>query len=418
MVADDLLLSATSHEDLKCMLSSAESDANKERYKFNETKTKIVSTSAESDCVLLLNGKALDHSKGEPHLGIVRNSKGSNTDTILKRVQDARRSLYSILGAGFTGLNGVGPEISLIAYKTYIIPVLLYGTEALVLQDKDIAEISKFHKMVLRRFQHFPDSTALPALFLMSGCPPIEALTHIRVICLLRNILIADEDSPPAKFMSQLILRQMATKEFGGNSWAKYAQSILEKYGLHTSDILLQTPSKLIWKKKIKDLVLKHWTEKLKEQAMEKSSLIYLDCDNCNLREPSTVWMNLETPLDVRKATIKAKLQISRYPLGSSHQGGRRDVCQLCNKDTEDITLFLLHCKETSQARRPYITRILEICRSAAESIDPENITRLIMQGYPQDVLKKDFETLTRNMIFKIHNRRAILLGGGNLSTE
>jgi len=413
MVADDLLLLGKNHSDLRCLLAIAEADANKERYKFSETKTKIVSTTKKTDCELYLNGKVLEHSQGEPHLGIIRNSNKTNTDTIQKRIKDARRSLYSLLGAGFVGLNGVGPEISILAYKTYIIPILLYGLESLVLEDKDIKELSKFHKMVLRRFLHFPESTAIPALYLMTGCPPVEALIHIRVATLIRSIILPEEETPPAICMRNLIVRQMACKDEHTNSWAKYAQSLLHKYNLSVISIMEQTPSKMVWKQTVKKAVLSHWKEKLVNDANEMCSLEYFDYESCDLVNPSSLWTNLETPLDVRKSTIKAKLVVSRYPLGASHIGGNKPVCQLCNDGPEDTSHFLLQCKATTLDRRPYLNRVLELCRSAMESIETDNIVKLILGRQNRaPFCGKEFETLSRNMIFKLHNRRSILLGG------
>ena len=63
----------------------------------------------------------------------MRNNKNNNLNTIQARVKEARRSAYSLMGAGLCGLNGSGVEVALMLYSTYIIPVMLYGLEALVL---------------------------------------------------------------------------------------------------------------------------------------------------------------------------------------------------------------------------------------------------------------------------------------------
>ena len=60
-------------------------------------------------------------------------------DTIDARSKSARKATYSLCG-----LEGVGPEVALLEYDTYIIRTMLYGLEALVL-DEDINTLEEFH---------------------------------------------------------------------------------------------------------------------------------------------------------------------------------------------------------------------------------------------------------------------------------
>ena len=87
--------------------------------------------------VLVLKGKELGVSKSEKHLGMQRTHKNNNVDTVLERIKSAHRATYSLMGAGMYGLNGAGPEVSLLDYKKYVLPILLYGLEALVLSSKE-----------------------------------------------------------------------------------------------------------------------------------------------------------------------------------------------------------------------------------------------------------------------------------------
>ena len=67
-----------------------------------------------ADPDIKLYGAKLEQSKAETHLGITRSDEGTNADTVSERVKTARRTSYSILGAGLHGLNGTGPEVTLI----------------------------------------------------------------------------------------------------------------------------------------------------------------------------------------------------------------------------------------------------------------------------------------------------------------
>ena len=165
MVADDLVLTASSPEDMQLALTIAETDAGRERYIYNPDKTKIlVINGKKCNPELLLNNKPLGISIKEKHLGIIRNSKNTNEDTIKQRITDARRACYSLLGAGLCGLNGTGPEVALSLYSTYVIPLLLYGLKALVPRDKDLQTLETYHRPNIRHILHLPPSTASPAI--------------------------------------------------------------------------------------------------------------------------------------------------------------------------------------------------------------------------------------------------------------
>ena len=202
MVADDLAIMTTTPGEMQTALNIAEYDAARERYIYNTEKTKSIIINSKTDVELLLNGQTLGVSTQEKHLGIMRNNKNNNLDTIQARVKEARRSAYSLMGAGLCGLNGSGVEVALMLYSTYIIPVMLYGLEALVLQESELDILEDFHKRNIWPILHLTTSTASPALFLVTGYPPITALLHIKMLCMFRNIADSKGKSNPVKIMS------------------------------------------------------------------------------------------------------------------------------------------------------------------------------------------------------------------------
>ena len=102
-----------------------------------------------------------------------------------------------ILGAGMSGYYGSRPYIARELYKTYVLPVLLYGLEAFFLNDDEVRALKVYHRDNLRCIQHLPKSTANSSVHQLIGIPPIEALIDIRVLAMLWNILTVDYTSPP-----------------------------------------------------------------------------------------------------------------------------------------------------------------------------------------------------------------------------
>ena len=163
MVADDLAIAANSAHDLQHGVSIIELDSLRQRYCFNVDKTKIVSLNTKETPSCLLNNAPVNNSICETHLGISRNTRNSNKDTIDARIISTRRAMSSLMGAGLHGLNGIGPEVAMVQYDTYVIPTLLYGLEALHLSDKDLEELSKFHRKNICCIQHLPKEHCHPS---------------------------------------------------------------------------------------------------------------------------------------------------------------------------------------------------------------------------------------------------------------
>ena len=132
------------------------------------------------------NGAVIEVSR---HLGIKRMSSNNPRATLQCRIKESRRSVYHLSGVGLYSSNGVGPRVSLQMIKTYIIPTLTYGLEALILKDSDYQPLETYYKTLLRQIQHLPENTATPAIYLLLGCIPLEGQIHIRLLTFFGDIL-------------------------------------------------------------------------------------------------------------------------------------------------------------------------------------------------------------------------------------
>jgi hypothetical protein len=422
MVADDLVIAADCPSELQLGVSIAALDSQRQRYSFNTQKTKVVSLNSKGDPSCSLITKPIATSSCEVHLGISRSNKCNNKDTIRARISSARRAMYSLMGAGLHGLNGVGPEVAIEQYNTYVLPTLLYGLEALHLSDRDVEELSKFHRSNLRCIQHLPKSTAIPAIHLLSGSPPIVALLHMRILSVFRDIATCTEQTPPAFHLKQLLQRQLAMKDPNSGSWTTQLKRVTALYQLPSAgEIIKQQPQKRPWSARVKSAVLNHWTASLRDDAQRMTTLAYLKLDCCHLGKMHHTWHALHNKLVIRKASVKSKLLVQRYPLTTSHTAGMKKapLCILCHQDEETTLHFILHCPTLQQARHQYLPLIMDITRKYRINIDPTNIVPIILDvnHLPSEVSTSDrsyLETTSRDLLFKLHDRRSILLGGAS----
>jgi hypothetical protein len=415
MVADDLAIAAATSLDMQTALSAAELDAGRERYIFNTDKTKTIYINCQSEIPLLLNGQPIGTSTSEKHLGIYRNDTNSNSDTVQARIKDARRAAYSLMGAGLHGLNGTGPEVAITLYTTYVLPLLLYGLETLVMSDKDILELDMFHRRNLRYIMHLPVSTATPALYLLSGCAPVEALIHIRVLTLFRNIADCNEDLAPAAFIHKLIGRQIAIKESTSSSWAVLVRKILHKYHLPDAfSIFENPPNKEDWKTTVKRAVLGQWTRNLRKESSNMSSMKWVNLEQLQLGSIHHSLKGTANPINVQKIAVASKLLVRRYPLRTNWTAGSRksDTCPLCSEEPEDEEHFTLRCRLLQDVRLPLLKEVLLYHRRNKLSVDPMDLTGFIIdpEGHQGSECIAD---VCRNLKFRLHNRRSTLLASG-----
>ena len=178
-------------------------------------------------------------------------------------------------------------------------------------------------------------------------------------------------------------------------------------------------PRKQFWSKLVKNAILGYWTNMLRDEAQRMSTLIYLKLDATTLGSPHSIWKELHNKPDIRKASIKAKLLVQRYPLSGSHTAGegRTPKCTLCNLEEEATTHFLLYCPTLHQARQLYLPRILDVIRRYRVDVDPVNIVAILLDAnnLPANVPSSDLascKTLCTDLVYKLHNNRSILLGG------
>ena len=149
----------------------------------------------------------------------------------------------------------------------------MYGLEVLPLTQSQINILSKFHLDNLKRFQSLPTRVATCVVYLLLGVLPLEAELHKRQLGLLYNILISDNET-----MQQLAERQIAINLDNKLSYFSRVQDILDQYRLPPlRELMRNLTTKDKWKLQIKAAIHKYWSSELRNEALERSTLCYMD---------------------------------------------------------------------------------------------------------------------------------------------
>ena len=129
------------------------------------------------------------------------------------------------------------------------------------------------------------------------------------------------------------------------------------------NELKTKQPTKESWKSTVKEAVNQYWSETLKNEAYEKSTLSHLDIDSMKIGETHPVWNSLDSVIsDVRKGTIKCRMLTGTYILQStSHKFSRATVsatCKCCGLYDEDLAHMLLECPAFIHQRKPLYSEI------------------------------------------------------------
>ena len=141
------------------------------------------------------------------HVGICRSSD-TDQSAVLEKIKKARCTMYKLISSGQHGENGLDPETSLHIYQILVLPVMLYGMEVVFPRPKLIEKLDKFNKHNLKHILSLQITTGDPAVYILSGTLPIEAMIHQRVLIFFGNI----SRLPELSVENQLAFRKLKVK--------------------------------------------------------------------------------------------------------------------------------------------------------------------------------------------------------------
>ena len=422
--ADDLAFLSNCENELQVMMNVAIRNAKKDNVTIHPDKSNVVllnshKTVSKKSFSLDMGDKKVQFSSSTTHLGLLRSEVNENIINIEERLSLACRTLYALINTGVHGSNGLNPRVSYKIYQCYVIPRLLYGLEVLPLTQTQINILSKFHLDNLKRFQSLPIRVATCAVFLLLGALPLEAELHKRQLGLLYNILISDNET-----VKELTERQIAVNLDNRLSYFSKVQDLLDQYQLPPlKDLKSCLTTKENWKYQIRTAIYNYWSDELKSEACDKSTLCYMDIDSARIGFTHKVWLALEsTVADVRKGIVKCRMVTGTYMLQTSkHKFSNATVCarcRCCGLADEDISHMLLDCPALFSQRKLFYPKVrsltinyigIDLWKKIFNS--KPNVVRLLLDCTIFPVFKcesqiKEISKASTELCYRLHLKR------------
>ena len=381
----------------------------------------------EEEKSLALGNKQITLADQTKHLGLIRSVKQESKINILERISLARRTLYTLLNVGAHGNNGLNPKISYKIYQCYVLPRLLHSLETLSLNKTDLEELELFHRKTLKSLQSLPPNTATSAVLLLLGALLIEGELHKRQLSLLYNILQCNNET-----VRGILTRQLAVYKDDPESFCGRITNILERYNLpHIENLIANLPVKTKWKHAVKTAINNHWTDVMRSDLRERSTLSLCNITELQVGKVHHVWNSIDTcVLDVKKGIVKARMLTGVYNLQQQKSKFSKSTvdakCTLCCQEVEDIMHILTRCPVYQEERETCVNQMkMLIDKSTNPTVWNNHITsraalvKLIMDnsvfinvrnGRRKHALIHQLESMSRNLCYRIHNKRLISL--------
>jgi hypothetical protein len=69
-----------------------------------------------------------------------------------------------------------------------VLPILTYRLEVLLASEKELQDATRFHESMLQQLLSLPGNGAKPALYVLLGATPLEAIIHRKLLAMFGNV--------------------------------------------------------------------------------------------------------------------------------------------------------------------------------------------------------------------------------------
>ncbi|CAG2198574.1 unnamed protein product [Mytilus edulis] len=434
--ADDVAIISNNPMELQMLIDIAANFSKREGYTLQPTKSVVIPISTSTKSIEIdenywnINKNPMPVVEHSTHIGIQKCQKNSAKLTAEENMKKARRSLYSLMGTGLHGKNGLDPGTAITILYTYVMPILTYGLEILLPSGRILDSIHQFHKKMIKQILSLAKNTADPAVYILSGSLPMEAELHLKALSLYGNITRADRST----IEWRLAERQLHLKTNQSNSWFIQIKKICLKYDILDCQDFLNNPlGKLQWKSLITKKIHTYWNDKINKESEKYSSLKYISGEYMAKRIHPILTTNTSNCRDIIKLPIRTRFATGNYILQTNrakfNQNDVSAVCRVCGKEDETISHFLISCTPLETERmsllkslREQYIKVLELLNINMHDIDVDFIHVIInpyhLVNYCGTSLTSELcafinihiEPACRTLIYKLHLHRYKLL--------
>ena len=250
-----------------------------------------------------------------------------------------------MLDFGMAKNHKTTPAASLRIHNMLPSPKLFSGLASILINKKEMEILNIHYRKKLRRLQHLPASTAIPAIYLLSGSLPAEAVLHVRQFTLLHMIALLGPSNP----LCSIALQNLKSPPMV--SWFGALRKVATRYVMPDPlQIIVDPPSKTSFRRLVRSKILTYWSIRTRRNAAKKGSHDLLKISHLPLgRGPHPLWTSCTSPTQTRSATLIAKMLTGTYSSCHHirHWKHTNGSCRLpgCGAPIGDVLHMFTTCK-------------------------------------------------------------------------
>ena len=243
--------------------------------------------------------------------------------------------------------------------KIYGTGVLFSGTASLVISRSELAILDKHYQNVVQNIQKLHRNTPRCVTFLLAGCLPGEAILHLKQMALFRMICYL-----PGNPLHTYASKFLSTALPNGKSWFSQIVQICLKYSLqHPHQLLINPPTKAIFKNYVKKAIVQYWEIVLRDEASVLDSLKFFHPINYSLERTHPIWTSVgNNPYECHKAVVLARMVSGRYRseklMRHWSKSNLHGYClfKTCTGAVGSLEHILISCKALQEIRKKMIS--------------------------------------------------------------
>ena len=234
-VADDIYPMTDKQSKLQALLDIASHYGRMFRVKYGADKTKVTVVGSEVDIGYFqdvkpwtMNNEVVKVEEDNEHLGQIVSGVKQEQKNVDMRLQKGRKSLYSLLGAGFAYKCLLSPVLKLHIYRTYTCPIVRSGLSSFSLRSAQLEPLSLFQRKIIKSILKLSISAPTPSIHFLTGELPIEGKIHRDVFALFFCIW-----SNPDTKIYQIVKYLLENSNENSRTWSAHIRQLSMVWRIH-----------------------------------------------------------------------------------------------------------------------------------------------------------------------------------------
>ena len=323
-----------------------------------------------------MNNETIEVVDNNEHLGQIVSGKRQEEKNVDKNLDKGRKSLFSLLGAGFSFKCFLSPTLKLHIFRTYTCPILRSGLSSFSLRTAQLEPLALFQRKTLKSILQLSKTAPTPAIHFLTGELPIEGKVHRDIFSTFYSIWY----NPDTKIHSIVKYLTQNCKE-NSRTWSAHIRHLCKKYGLEDpfTSLCKDPPSKAEYKELVATKITAFYEKKLRKDASSNSLMGFLNVSTLGLRgRHHPAISNMITTREVKLSRAHLKFLSGNYltyEVKHNQSGGSRH-CRICMNESESIIHVIVACPGMADVRQKLLKELRQLCSQTRNNINLDELAQ------------------------------------------